>query len=320
MIDSMIETLKKEQLDDDDKREYCSTQLDTADDSKKALERAVSQAEASIASAEEDIATLASEIKALQAAVEALDKRVAEMTKQRKEEKAAFNELVASDSAAKELLNFAKNCLNKFYNPKLYIAPPKRELSEEDRINVAMGGTAPATAPPGGIAGTGITALSQAAPPPPPAQSVYTKKTKENTGVIAMIDLLIADLDKEVTEGTAAEKDAQGDYEQAMKDASEERTADSKSLTTKAGAKADLEAELQKQQDSRSANNKELSATLEYIATLHGECDWLIQYFDVRKEARSSEVDSLGKAKAVLNGADFALVQTGARGFLARPM
>ena len=30
----------------------------------------------------------------------------------------------------------------------------------------------------------------------------------------------------------------------------------------------------------------------------------LIQYFDVRKAARSSEIDALGKAKAVFSGAD----------------
>merc|ERR1711862_299714 len=32
-------------------------------------------------------------------------------------------------------------------------------------------------------------------------------------------------------------------------------------------------------------------------------------YFDVRKEARAGEIDSLGKAKAILSGADFSLIQ-----------
>jgi len=41
------------------------------------------------------------------------------------------------------------------------------------------------------------------------------------------------------------------------------------------------------------------------IANLHGECDWLLKYFDVRKEARTGEIDSLKKAKDVLNGADY---------------
>merc|ERR1712014_429573 len=97
-------------------------------------------------------------------------------TEQRKEENEDFTELMASDSAAKELLGFAKNRLNKFYNPKLYKAPPKRVLSEEDRITVSMGGTLAPTAAPGGIAGTGIAVLAdvsahdaaKVAPPPPP--------------------------------------------------------------------------------------------------------------------------------------------------------
>ena len=40
-------------------------------------------------------------------------------------------------------------------------------------------------------------------------------------------------------------------------------------------------------------------ATEEYISQLHVEYDWLIQYFDVRKEARTGEIDALGKTKAV---------------------
>ena len=43
----------------------------------------------------------------------ALDKSVAEATEQRKEEHEDFNDLIASDSAAKELLAFARNRLNK---------------------------------------------------------------------------------------------------------------------------------------------------------------------------------------------------------------
>merc|ERR1719253_1842109 len=113
---------------------------------------------------------------------------------------------MASDSAAKELLGFARNRLNKFYNPKLYAPPPKRELSDEDRATLASGGTLPPTAVPGGIAGTGVTVLadisehSQVKPPPPPeAPGAYKKKSEESGGVIAMIDLLVKDLDKEMT-------------------------------------------------------------------------------------------------------------------------
>merc|ERR1719333_408288 len=127
---------------------------------------------------------------------------------------------MASDGAAKELLKFAQNRLNKFYNPKLYKAPPKRELTEEERISVANGGTLAPTAAPGGIAGTGVTVLAQKAAPPPPPEAVgaYKKKGEESNGVIAMINLLIADLDKEMVEAKAEEKNAQADYEQMLTD------------------------------------------------------------------------------------------------------
>merc|ERR1719261_2100330 len=230
---------------------------------------------------------------------------------------------MASDSAAKELLGFAKNRLNKFYNPKLYKAPAKRVLSEEDRITVSMGGTLAPTAAPGGIAGTGVTVLadvsahSQAKPPPPPeAPGAYKKKSGESGGVIAMIDLLVKDLDKEMTVAQAEEKDAQGDYETMMKDSAQKRADDSKTLADKQAALADLQAALNTHNEDHASTTKELAATVQYIQSLHNECDWLLKYFDVRKEARTSEIDALGKAKAVLSGADFSLVQTSSKKFL----
>eukprot|EP00416_Gambierdiscus_australes_P045065 CAMPEP_0171105660 /NCGR_PEP_ID=MMETSP0766_2-20121228/63158_1 /TAXON_ID=439317 /ORGANISM="Gambierdiscus australes, Strain CAWD 149" /LENGTH=708 /DNA_ID=CAMNT_0011566577 /DNA_START=54 /DNA_END=2180 /DNA_ORIENTATION=+ len=315
MIDDMVATLKTEQADDDHKKEYCSVQLDSADDKKKALERAVSDAEAAIAGAEDGIATLQEDISALEAGIKALDKAVAQATEQRKEEHSEFQDLMASNSAAKELLGFAKNRLSKFYNPKLYKPPAKVELSTEDRINVNLGGAAPPTPAPGGIAGTGIAVLAEisshvqqkAAPPPPPETfGAYTKKSEETMGVMAMMDLLIKDLDKEMTEAETEERDAQADYQALMRDSAEKRTADTKSLNQKEATKADLGADLEAHKDSKRSTSSELMATNKYIESLHSECDWLLKYFDARKEARASEIDALGKAKAVLSGSDYA--------------
>merc|ERR1712072_216136 len=217
---------------------------------KKSLERSISNLGKAIAKEKEGIAALAAEIKALEEGIAALDKSVAEATEQRKEENSEFTELMANDGAAKELLGFAKNRLNKFYNPKLYKAPPKRKLSEEEQITVNMGGTLAPTAAPGGIAGTGVTVLAavsnHAAPPPPPeTAAAFSKKSEESNGVIAMIDLMVKDLTKEMTEAKAEEENAQEDYEKAMKDAAEKRATDSKALATKQKEKAELEAGLE---------------------------------------------------------------------------
>jgi len=327
MIDDMVATLKVEQEDDNSKKEYCAEELDLADDKKKGLEHAVADLETALANAKDAIAKLAEEIAALTAGIKELDKTVTEATEQRKEENEDFKELMASDTAAKELLKFAKNRLNQFYNPRLYKAPPKTELSREDRIVENMSGTAAPTEAPGGIAGTGIAVFAevsshdnqQVAPPPPPETfGAYQKKSEDGMGVMAMVDLLIADLDKEMTEAETTEKDAQADYETAMKDAAEKRTADSKLLSEKESIKAETEADLEAKTEEKIATSAELMSTMKYISSLHMECDWLLKYFDVRKEVRANEIDALGKAKAVLNGADFSFLQSKVQRFLRR--
>merc|ERR1719172_358191 len=152
------------------------------EDEVKELEHKMEDLEKAIEEAKGSVETLAAEIEALEDGIKALDKAVAEATEQRKEDHEDFVELMAADNAAKDIIGIAKNRLNKFYNPKLYKAPPKRELSEEERITLNMGGTLAPTAAPGGIAGTGIGLAQEAPPPPPEAVPAYQKKGQESAG------------------------------------------------------------------------------------------------------------------------------------------
>merc|ERR1719210_548865 len=77
MIDEMVATLKKEQVDDDDKQEYCAKQFDLSDDKKKALERKVSDLTHSIEEAKDKIEVLAGEIASLEKGIKDLDTSVA---------------------------------------------------------------------------------------------------------------------------------------------------------------------------------------------------------------------------------------------------
>merc|ERR550537_690648 len=319
MIDELVVELGKEQQVDEEKKTYCLSELDKAEDKKKGLDWDISDLEKAIADETESIATLTSEIEALAEGIKALDKSVAEATETRKKEHDDYVESMTTNTNAKDLLAFAKNRLNKFYNPKLYKPPPKRELSEEDRISVNMGGTMAPTAAPGGISGTGITVLADvsahkvAPPPPPETAEAYSKKSQESNGAIAMIDILVKDLTKEMTEAETAEKLAQEDYEQAMKDAAEKRAQDVQTLADKQKFKAEMEAQKEADTEEKAATTKSLMATEEHIGSLHAECDWLLKYFDTRKEARAGEVESLENAKAVLAGADYSLLETGRR-------
>merc|ERR1719201_3308863 len=124
-----------------------------------------------------------------------------------------------------------------------------------------------------------------------------------------MMDMMVADLDKEITETEVEEKEAQKEYEQFIKDSAAKRAQDAKSIEDKEGTKADLEAKLLKDEESKTATTKEAMATHEYLAEVHADCDWLLTNFETRKTARAGELDALTKAKAVLSGADYSLIQ-----------
>merc|ERR1719252_507013 len=268
---------------------------------------------ASIEEMTEGIKTLADEIKALEDGIVALDKSVAEATETRKEEHTEFTTVSAQNNAAVQLLGVAENRLNKFYNPSVYKAPQRRELTEEERIYVQSGGADPrdaeeAAAAQTGIAGTGITVFNQAAPPPPPATAGAYKK-KDAGGPTALIQKLTNDLKMEIQKNEMEEKNAQEDYEELMKESASKRAADSKTITEKETQKAGLEGELGTAKKDLKATSTDSMSLKEYVADLHGNCDFLLENFEVRKEARSGEIDAIGKAKAVLSGADYSLLQ-----------
>jgi hypothetical protein len=272
LIDEMVSVLKTEQVDDDDKKEYCNVELDATEDKLKGHMQTIKDTEAAIKDAKESIATLDGEIVALVGSIALLDQSVAQATAQRKKENAAFEQLRSGNVAAKNLIEMAKKRLNKFYNPTLaLVQQPTSFLQTRVKVH---------------------------------SMAQVEKKSEEAGGVIAMMDTLAADLEKETTIATANEKDAQADYEKYMADSKTMRADNQKLIQDKGAAKADaIGAEEQHQDDLESAFTKMKGAN-DQLKILHGDCDWLLANYDARKEARADEVDALKKAKAVLSGAD----------------
>ncbi|CAK0819034.1 unnamed protein product, partial [Prorocentrum cordatum] len=128
-----------------------------------------------------------------------------------------------------------------FYNPKLY-KPESLAQAAPQLVQVSAhrsdGGAAP--------------------PPPPETFGAYVKKGLETGGVISMLDLLVGDLDKEMTEAETSEKDAQADYETLMADAAAKRAADTQAVVEKSAAKATGEESLQNEEE----NKKDLTTQL----------------------------------------------------------
>jgi len=296
LIDALVVQLKKEAAADAEKKGYCEGELDKTEDKTKILEQDFSDFETSLDDAKESVSTLTVEIEALDDGIRALDKEVAEATQNRKEENEDWSASSAANAAAVDLLKFAKNRLNKFYNPSQYNPPAARQLSEDEQITQNMNA----------LTQISLHGSDSVAPPPPPeANLAYKTKTEESSGVIRLIDNLVNDVETEMQQAELEEKDGQSDYETFMGHAASKRADDSKSMTDKQAALADSEMAVVQGKKELYNTGIHRQDTAKYLGGLHAECDWLLNTFDVRNEARVDEVEALGKAKDVLNGADY---------------
>merc|ERR1719271_1401326 len=295
MVDDMVVLLGKQQKEDEKQKAYCEDEFETAADEEAASKTKLAQTDAKLAELTDSIGTLMEEISALEESIAALDKEVADATEQRKEEHAAYVAQMQMNEAAMGLVDKAKNRMQKFYNPTLYKAPPKTEMSMEEKIMQA---------------GTFVQVRRSDVAPPPPAPEMPSgpvQKNAKSAGVIGMMDTIIKDLGNDMKDMEYEEKTAQSEYAELMADSQATRAGDSKALTGKTSTKAEVEATLMATKEIRSATATDLKQVGTVIADLHAACDFIMQNFDLRKEARTSEIEGLKNAKAVLSGASFSL-------------
>jgi len=323
MIEGMVGVLEKEQGDDDAQKGFCESELAKAAKDKATTEDKLASLAAAIDEMSAASATLKDEIAGLQGEIKALDKAVAEATETRKSEHAAFLQAQAENQAATQLVEAARNRLFKVYRPNLYKEEARRELTEEERIAVSAGAPDPRDAEEAArdfdrqqnsISGTGIVspvfaqirAATNVVPPPPPETfGAYQKKDTKSNGVIGLMDMMVDDLKSDHTEAKHAEETAQKDYERLMSTSQKSREQMAKSITEKESADAEYMEKIENAKTDQASTTDALAKLAEFIAGLHADCDFLLDNFDVRKEARTNEVEGLKNAKAVLSGASF---------------
>merc|ERR1719446_2041748 len=203
MVDGMVGVLEGEQAQDDKQDVWCIAELDKAKEEAKATEVDIGELGAAVDEARDAIEATASEIEALKAGLVELDKSVAEATELRKKEHDESTETAAANQACVDLLGMAKNRLNKFYNPTLYVEPAKEAEEEEFFAQLAVHRASPG--------------------PPPEMPSGEYKKSESSDGIINMMDEMSKEVQDEMAEAKRDEEEAQKDYEEDMKDAAAKR-------------------------------------------------------------------------------------------------
>merc|ERR1719159_2101814 len=147
---------------------------------------------------------------------------------------------------------------------------------------------------------------SDVAPPQAPETfSGEVKKNEKSAGVIGLMDMMVKELEGDMKDAEYEEKTSQSDYQKLMSNSEATRSAKTKAITSKEVTKAETESKLGGLKESKTATDTDLDLINGVIQDLHVSCDFLLQNFDLRKEARTNEVESLKNAKAILSGANF---------------
>merc|ERR1719310_2266543 len=228
MIDEMIAILTKDNNDDAAQKDFCIAELTKTEAEKAATDDKLGSLASQIEEMTDSIASATEQITSLQEGIASLDKDVAEATEQRKKEHEEYTTNVQLSEVAVQLIGKAKNRLQKFYNPTLYKAPPKKEMSMEEKIIAAGSSALVQQEAEFDASFIQIRRVTKVAPPEAPEGPAPYKKSG-SSGVLALMDMVMGEVKTGITEMKMDEKYAQKDYVELMEDSKESRATDLKS-------------------------------------------------------------------------------------------
>eukprot|EP00933_Yihiella_yeosuensis_P047780 TRINITY_DN436_c2_g1_i1.p1 TRINITY_DN436_c2_g1~~TRINITY_DN436_c2_g1_i1.p1 ORF type:complete len:747 (+),score=247.62 TRINITY_DN436_c2_g1_i1:125-2242(+) len=288
MIDDMGALIRQEQKDEDKKKGFCEETFFENQKKVKVLERKIKDLGSTVQEKKDSMNTLTAEIAELSKGIKELDDAVTDATDQRQKENKEYQELVAGDAQAKDLLRMAKKRMNQFYHP---------DVATLDKIDVTVPGAAPS------FFQAEIKVHQQAEKPAPETYGEFKKSEGAGNSIINMLDSIIKELDAEVAEAKHEENNSQKLYEELLADSQEKRAADSQAVVSKEKAKAEAETEKINHATAAKQETAELNDVQMYDMDVHTDCDWMLKNYEVRKEGRMTEQESLTQAKSVLAGA-----------------
>lgn len=146
------------------------------------------------------------------------------------------------------------------------------------------------------------------APPPPPATwntATYGGASGESTGIVSILQMCQADVEKDAKAAADAEKESLSEYDKLTKDLTDSKEDAQKLITDFKADKADQEKSKTEKTSERATQLDALNGHIKLYNSYKPGCDFLLVNFDLRTKSRQIEVDGLQKAKAILKGGKF---------------
>lgn len=276
MIDKMMEVLRAEEQDDIAHRDRCENDQNANANELDDLNHEIKKTKASLKRMGNTKKEIEDEINTLEKDIAATKKDMAELLKFRNKEEKEFIQALKDDSDAAALLKKAIVALSEFYKrnkmavPEFVQKAPEYAKDEDKAPETSWSG------------------------------SDYGGRKSESGGIIAILEMLVEDTEKEMAEGRADDADAQEKY--LKQNGALQETLDSQDQT-----KTNLETELADLEEKiatyeKHENEKKADKDAEDDATkaIGTDCDWVKTHFKTRREKRKTEMQGLVDAKSFL--------------------
>merc|ERR1719502_2031390 len=270
-IEEMMTELKQQQKDDVKQKDFCVAEFNENEKQTVLAQDTMSDLTTEIETLTATLDTLKKEIKAGDAEIADTKLQMTRASEDRESENAEFQQTVADQRAAQQILTMALNRMKEVYGFAQVRASAPTDPGAE-------------------------------APPPPEDFKEY-KQNEGGNGVIGMIQSVIDESKETETDAIRSEQDAMASYEEFFKNANKSIKALMKSVADKKEKYAQGDARLIRAKAEQSQTLKDLESLNEYKGQLHKSCDFLLKNFDEIQEKRGEEIEALRQATAILSGA-----------------
>mmetsp|Transcript_53957 Transcript_53957/g.163299 ORF Transcript_53957/g.163299 Transcript_53957/m.163299 type:complete len:364 (-) Transcript_53957:145-1236(-) len=278
-IDKMVVELKKQQEDEIEHRDWCIKELNENNKSTELAYQTKDNLEVKIADLKKTIETLTSSIEETQKEMAEMQKQMKYASDNREGENAIFQQTVSDQRLTQIILRKALDRMKQVYS---FLEGWVREKE-----------------------GGGPHVQTSATHTDPGNGPARFKKYEQNAGgskVVKMIEEVIADAKASEEEAMTDEMSAQSEYEFFMKETNEALTLASEKVSDMKESRGKAKEELSMAETDFKQTIQELEDLHATSGQLHKTCDYVMDNFDARQEARAAEIDALNEAKGILSG------------------
>jgi len=264
-VEQMIADLEAEAKQEVKDRDQCTADLHQNGVDTEAKYAEKDDLTTSIDNLSNTVATLKSDIDALTAEIEESKVDMKRASEDREIENKDFQETIADQRASQAILEKALARLEVFYAEKSFLQAKKQGQN--------------------------------------PGSFKTYKKSEKSGGVMAMIQGVIDESKALENDAIAAEQDSQTGYEQYITDSNKAIAAKNKDVASKTAEMGTQDAALTTAKGDLKNNMADLTSLNDIKKQLHDSCDFLLNNYETRVEARALEIEALSQSVAMLSGA-----------------